>query len=581
MVGLMFKTSLLILNSQSHKAFCTTAAKFCRVNLLFMILFCVFIFNVILKAQTVYEPIDSDVYSFLDLMAQKGVISFNDQIQPVSRKYIAEKLQEVDSSSTKLTSLEMQELNFFKKDYYDEINFSKIDSSGKKYMSFFSKDGGGRFRVFSYSDKLFKLNFDPIIGLGADQRYGQVNKHFWSGVSLYGYIGSNIGFSFNYRDNTETGKTVDSGRVFTSEPGYIAISKNANNVEFSEIHATISYDWNWGDISVAKDYTQWGYGESGRLVLSDRAPSFPFIRLDISPVSWLRFNYFHAWLNSDVIDSSLSYSTYIPGTSRQFYRSKYMASHTLTIIPTKGLDFSLGESIIYTDKLQFSFLIPIMFFKLADNYLNDYNNNASGNSQFFFGVSSRNQIKNTHLYGTLFIDEISLENIFNPDKQKNQLGFSLGGSITDLPLENGTFTLEYTKIYPFVYTHYIPTETYTSSSFLLGDWMSNNADRIYASINYRILRGLQTKIWAQYIRKGSTGTPEQQYPSNTSQPFPPFLFGLKNYYTYFGFDVKYEFINDLFAELNFQSMNRKNEVSKDSYVNTRLNELSVTVYYGL
>lgn len=530
-------------------------------------------------AQIVYEPIDNNVYSFLSRMAQKGLISLNDEIQPLSRKYIANKLLELDSLKSDLTSLEMEDLDFVERDYYDEINLNKINSSVKSQMIFLAKDPGKRFRFFSYSDKLFKLNFDPIIGFGIDQKYNHLNKHVWTGISLFGYIGDNIGFSFNYRDNTESGKSIDSGRTFTSDRGYIAISKTPNNLEYSEVHAMISYNWNWGDISVGKDYIQWGYGESGRLVLSDRAPSFPYIRLDISPVSWFKFNYLHAWLNSNVIDSSLSYSTLIPGTNRQFYRDKFLASHTITLIPTNGLEVSLGESIVYSDKLQFAFLIPIMFFKLADNYLSDYNNNANGNSQFFLGVSSRNQIRNTHLYGTLFIDEISLENIFIPSKQKNQLGFNLGGSVTDIPIENGTFTIEYTKIYPFVYSHFIPTETYTSSSFVLGDWMGNNADRIYASYYYEPLRGLHIRAWGQYIRKGAAGTPEQQYNINATQP--PFLFGLKNYYTYFGFDIKYEFINDLFADLNFQTTSEKLHILQNNYIDRRLNEFDMSIYYGL
>ena len=70
---------------------------------------------------------------------------------------------------------------------------------------------------------------------------------------------------------------------------------------------------------------------------------------------------------------------------------------------------------------------------------------------FFLRVSSKGQIKNTHLYGTLFIDEISLNGLFDPETQRYQMGFTLGGSITDLPIENLTAKIEYTKIYPSVY----------------------------------------------------------------------------------------------------------------------------------
>ena len=54
-------------------------------------------------AQVVYEPLHRDVYSFLSRLSQKSVIVFDDQIRPVSRKYIAQKLLEASEKSSQLT----------------------------------------------------------------------------------------------------------------------------------------------------------------------------------------------------------------------------------------------------------------------------------------------------------------------------------------------------------------------------------------------------------------------------------------------------------------------------------------------
>ena len=51
--------------------------------------------NYLAVAQVVYEPLHRDVYSFLARLSQKSVIVFDDQVRPVSRKYIAQKLLEV------------------------------------------------------------------------------------------------------------------------------------------------------------------------------------------------------------------------------------------------------------------------------------------------------------------------------------------------------------------------------------------------------------------------------------------------------------------------------------------------------
>ena len=118
---------------------------------------------------------------------------------------------------------------------------------------------------------------------------------------------------------------------------------------------------------MGKDYINWGSGREGQLILSSKAPSFPFIKFDIKPVSWLRFQYIHGWLASNLIDSSSIYaSTDIPGGKvyyRENQRSKYIAANFLSIIPWKNIIFSLGNSIIYSDGgVRIPFLIPFIWY---------------------------------------------------------------------------------------------------------------------------------------------------------------------------------------------------------------------------
>jgi hypothetical protein len=545
------------------------------------------LFQTYTSAQIVYEPVGRDIYPFLEKMSQKGLIVFDDQVRPVPRTYIAEKLLELNSKTEQLTSLEKEEAAFYLKDYGFETEFIKSEkgisgaNNSKQFFNYFGNDQFGRLRLFSYSDSLFKINVSPILGMEIGKTAGSKSTHTWNGVGLYGYIGRGLGFSFDFRDNSETGQPIDRTKQFTPVTGVIVAKGGPTNIQYSEAHAILATNWSWGEFSAGQDFMEWGYGESGNLVLSTKAPSFPFIRLDIHPTDWLRFNYFHAWLNSDVIDSASSYPTFINSivgdSTRDILRNKYMVSHTLTVTPVKGLDISIGESLIYADKFEFVYLIPISFFRLVDHYLSGGSNGAGGNAQFFFGVSSRNHVKNTHLYGTLFIDELTTSGLFNSQQQRNQFGFMLGGSITDLPVENLTATLEFTKIYPFVYSHYIPTQLYTNASYVMGDWMGNNADRIYASLNYRIIRGLQGSVWGEYIRKGESGTATEQY----SQPQPPFLFGLRTNYTYFGFDVKYEITHEFFARAKFQSTLTSNEISTGTFNDITARQFLVSLYYGM
>lgn len=546
-------------------------------------IFLFLVFSSLTFSQVVYEPLYRDVYSFLSRLSQKSIIVFDDQIRPVSRKYIAQKLLEASENSSELTALEKQELEFFNKDFKFEFDLIKKVETDSSQLKIFGYDDGDRLRLFSYRDNRFSINVSPILGMKIGSRDSEKLTHIWNGIYTYGYVDNFIGFSFDFRDNQEKGTAIDKYKNFTPVTGVDArtvdniVDYPNNKMEYSEVNAVLATDWSWGSISVGKGFHEWGYGESGLLVLSQKPPSYGFIRLDINPVSWLKFNYMHGWLSSDIPDSN-SFFYNKAGTISFSFKDKFIATHSLTITPLTGLDLAVGESIIYDDKLEFLYLIPIMFFRLADHQLSNQTNAAGGNAQFFFSASSKGQIKNTHLYGTLFIDEITLSGLFDSYKQRNQLGFTLGGSITDLPLENLTATVEYTKIYPFVYNHYIQTKDYKSDNYTLGHWMGNNADQIYLSLNYRIFRGLQTTIWGQYIRKGEAGNIQQQY---NIQPQPPFLFGLRKNYSYLGAEIKYEYTHELFAKLNFQTTNSSIQQQDFSFVDKRLNEFYFSVYYGL
>jgi hypothetical protein len=559
---------------------------------------CSFLFTSFSFSQTVYEPIHSSVYNFLDRMAEKGIVVFHDEIRPVSREYIAEKLLQVKDNEDKiidkdLTSLEKKELEFYLKDFgielkqleaqgltteYHSVPYRQQTATDIPHTTILSSDPYGRWRSFFYEDSQFILSGSPILGYQVGTRDGAKYSHRWNGVSLYGYLSNSLGFNFRFWDNSESGTTIDKTKNFSPATGVIIAKGDANNIQYSEVNMNIAYDWKGVDISIGKDFLNWGYGQSGLLVLSDKAPSFPFVRLDINPTSWLRFNYLHAWLNSDVIDSTLSYSTFIPGTERVILRDKYFASHTLTLVPSKGLAISMGESVIYSDKDEILYWMPIMFFRLADHYLSDKGgNNAGSNSQFFLGVSSRDQIKNTHLYGTLFIDEITIEGLFDPKKQRNQFGFTVGGSVTDLPVDNLTLTAEFTKIFPYVYTHYIPTETYQNAGYVMGHWMGNNADLAYYAADYRFFRGFQATLWGEYVRKGGQGPEQGQY----TQPQPPFLYGLRTNHSYLGVEIKYEITHEFFAKLQYQSTEISMQQPDLNYKNNRLNEFYVAFYYGI
>lgn len=550
-----------------------------------LIVISLLILSIPLNAQVVFEPLYKDVYLFLERLSFKGIIELDDVVKPLSKKYISEKILEAKGKIDKLNNLEKEELDFFEKDYYLEIEgFSNRDGD-RENLSYFEKGVADRLRAFSYSDKTFKLNADPIIGYQVTLPGKDRNIHSWMGIYTYGYFLDNIGISLDFRSNNEHGTNIDRWKNFTPETGIIP-QGSSENIDYSEVKSMVSIDWEWGNAVVAKDFIEYGYAKSGNLVLSNKAPSFPYIRLQLNPVDWLKFHYFHAFLSSNVIDSAK-----LTEYKRDIYISKYFAWHSLIVTPLKGLDISLGESVVYSNKLELIYLMPFMFYYYADDFLSNRRGKpGDANSQIFLSVSSKNHLKNTHLYGTFFIDELTLRgisgtlfvdgetirNAFGDRESRTQLGYTVGLSATSLPLDNLTLTTEYTRINPFVYGHHDPAQTYTNSSYLMGHWIGLNSDLVYLELNYRFLRGLQATVWGEYIRKGSSDYSEQY-----GEHQPEFLFGLKTYYRYFGLNIKYELIHDLNFEARFRSNVISSEQKSDTFQDSHINEFSFLLYYGL
>jgi hypothetical protein len=518
-------------------------------------------------SQTIWENKNVEAHAYLARMAQKGFIQFNDIIQPIERTRIANALFQLSQQRTSLTSIELKELDFYLQEYNQDLI---ADSLIKNEIGFFVKDAHQRPRMFFIHTKDFSLNLDPNVSanfiVGGGQNITQVSN----GLNLWGKVGKKWGYQIMYRDVTELGTvrdfyTVNKLDFRRQEPktGIILVGLNDDRkINHSDIRATISYSFKNGSISFGKDQIVWGYGENGRIVLSDRAPSFPLIRFDYNPIKWLRFNYFHGWLNSEIVDSTKTYPTYNGGVSgdiRIINRQKFIASHTLQFNIKKGLDLAIGESIIYSDQLDPGFLIPINLFKIYDNNKSNYLINAGSNGQYFLQLSSRNQIKNTHLYGSLFIDEIRLASIFNKAKSRNQLGYTIGASVTDYFTPYLTIGAEYTRVNPFVYNNLIPAQTYTQFNYPLGDWMGSNFHRKMIFARYNYLSKLKFYTRFQFMNKGGEGSVYDQY---NAEPQPKFLSDYRQTRNDFFFQTSYEWFNNCYLRASFEYIDDKNTTGR-------------------
>ncbi|HVO74875.1 MAG TPA: capsule assembly Wzi family protein [Ignavibacteriaceae bacterium] len=499
-------------------------------------------------AQAVFEPDISTIYDFLHRLSVKGVIEFNDEVLPLPRIFLARKLEELNLHLDELTELEKEELSFYQKEFYPEIDLMREDSSqisnDKLQLFNFSPHAG--FRAFLYHDKDFTLNIDPVIGFSFTREFGATQRHRWNGAEAYGYYKKTLGFSLYIKDNQEEGPFLDRTKMFTPETGINLSKETENTIEYAEVHGTVSFAWDWGALSFGKDFFRIGSGRAGQIVLSSKAPSFPFIRLDFHPVPWFSFFYIHGWLYSNLLDSSSIRYTPVPGRFNLSQIEKYIAAHMISFYPSENLSLSLGESMIYSDKIEYMYLIPVMFFRLVDHYLAKKDINSGDNAQIFMNAAYKNYDFKTKLYGTLFIDELSVTDILKGGNL-SAIGFTAGINIVDPGIGNSELVFEYTRLNPFVYMNSNTAQLFTSHGYPLGHWIGSNADQFYLSFSKKILRGLSLKVTGEFIRKGQTEQPVQQY----QLPYPAFLFGTRRNQKSGSAELSYEIFHQLFAKISY------------------------------
>jgi len=515
-------------------------------HLFFVVLFCLSF--AASKSQIIYEDTRSMIYPYLTRLADKGLIELQDVVLPITHKQINACLQALQLKRNLLSKIELAELDFYKREYQLPVQPTDTVMQGLKILE---KDHSQRLRGATVGNGNFFMQLDPVSGMKVFSSKNQSVTQYGNGANIRGYLGKHFNFQFYYRDITESGKGIDYNKTSTDELGIIKKDTSLQtSLNYSDLRATLSFQFKNGSITVGQDQMSFGYANHGRIVLSDKSPSFPLIRLDYRPLSWLHFNYAHLWLQSNIIDSSRIYNlgNTVYGGKYTPFVNKYMVMHSLQIIPKKGMVFSIGESIIYNDQLYLPYFVPVLFFKLVDqNNTMGTNNSASGNSQLFFQFSMRNIVPKTHIYTTLLIDELRLTKVFNATKSRNQVGVTLGIERQDV-LPNLSIGAEYTRVNPFVYENFISAESYKHAGYSIGDWMGNNFDRKTWFFSYKPLPRLLLTGRFDNIRKGGPGTLLQQY---FSEPQPSFLFDYQWKSVEASVNARYEIIHQVYATAQY------------------------------
>ena len=468
-------------------------------------------------AQNIPVPLTQvKLYDFLDELLADGVLVHQTAVRPYSRKQVAQMLLEAQAADSLLNVRQKKDLAFYLNEY--ALERDTMVSNYVQYTDHSTYNVSLADPQFSYrsKDNMFKMRLRPILGGNLLMSKKGVIFHRWYGAELQMDIAKHLSIWGSLRDNSWSGdwlsKTyfpTDNDRRLGArihygasqmQPALMPIAgvqyKEANyGGDFSDSKGGISlYAW-WGSISVQRENIRWGDAYHASNILSGRAPAAPMISLQLTPCKWFQFDYFHAWLVSNVVDSTYYYVEETTNGAVRNYRpmNKFMAANMFTFTPIKQLSISFGNSIIYAERsIQAAYFIPIAFYKSLDHLLTKGVRTQNQNSQAFASLSVR-PVEHLHLYGSMFVDEIKFSRFKPSNKENNPLSYLVGFNWSGWPVKGLSLKAEFVRSYIASYIHSIEVLDYTTNSFDMGHYLGDNAQSIYAELAYRPIRGMLIK----------------------------------------------------------------------------------------
>jgi len=453
----------------------------------------------LLVGQIVYQDLtNTNIYDFIDELANDRIISITSVIKPYPRELIAQKLLEASSADNrnKLSKRQQKELDFYLRDFNTEL---KPDLSYITKNSFFKNKQYFRLSFnpleFVYKDSLFTFVLKPVFGVSYVRNENGSAYHRWNGAEIFGYVGKHFGFYASLRDNHEN-HLLTGPQMLNQEEGAVWKPYPDGAGDYSEMRGGLTWKWKWGDLAFVKDHFTWGDNYHGSNIMSGRTPSIPYLQYHMKPLRWMEFTWVQAWLVSEVPDTTKTY-TLPTGAKRITYFNKYYASGMFTFKPLAGLDLSIGNSVVYCAAyMNPAYISPFLFYFKYGYAEGDGKSGYYGKEvQTFINISSRN-IKHLHLYADVFVNQANVEGI----------SYKIGCRMLDVGLKNLSITAEYTRNNGKAYASALPTTSYESNQYSLGSYLKENSMEIYAALCWKPIRGLRFDASYLFAKHGEGTT---------------------------------------------------------------------------
>jgi hypothetical protein len=539
-------------------------------------------------AQVDDVPLNHPVYTFLKEMKVKNIIPYiSEDIPNLSRFQVKNYLQQVELKLNELTKTEKDLFERYKVEFYevlDSKNSTYFFHPEKDFSTSLEEAFSNKVKYFyAYQDSGANLYVEMLghYSYGARFKPDVNNSHLFDiGFRFHGTLFDHLGYDMSFlkggaEGNRQVAELINPRLLQNYK--WVENTENIGNYDYTEGYLKYNSkpvtNMNLS-VQIGREQRTVGYGYGNKLVLSGNAP----------PLDAIQFNFDYGIAHFSSIHGSTvgDYST-----DRDKRYTKYWAFNRFKLSLKNLFDIGIGESIIYSGRgFELAYLTPLGFYKFLENSIQDRDN---GNLYFDFQTSF---ISNLELQATFLLDENILSNLQDLESYKNKTAYQAGLFWYEaFTISNLSWILEYTKIRPYVYTHYNIQNNYTAWGTILGHPIGPNADEIFSSLAYNLNDWIRFSFEYHFIRRGENIYDEQgnliknvggdvnlTHGENPVNKDAIFLDGIRINDNLFHIELRIEPIRDFIFDFLYEFNNEKN-LSEDTTVNTSYGEIRFTLNY--
>lgn len=465
-------------------------------------------------------PLGHPVYRLLDLHEAAGELSFLPQVKPYNKGEIIALLQELISNPL-IGERPKEVIGAFLRDFLAETTGVRIYSQSGPHsyaLAGFGATVGIAAGVGENASSSLSLNPRPYLSgdlgehisfhasmgpsleklapdlfTGSTTHHGQV--HFPSSSSGRAFLPYQSGFETLHTHTLISGKQPGKG-PFTDG---LAIGFSY----YSELKGS----WYGGRLQagVNNQRRAWGHDDSNML-LSASARRMPAFEFKLHPFPWLRYSWLTGSLFAPGGNGSGAPYGYDTGEVHNL-----LTLQLLEITPTRWLQISASTGNLWVKRMEPAYLLPFTMTHFTELEVGDFDNNAiSADIALLFPRMGK-------AWFSFYIDEFSFtESGALLRMPRNRYGWQAGWKTSLLSsLLPGTLsTLKYSRLSPFVYTHYPETRvnaftsraldmSYTHDGANLGFYLPPNSAELHWSLVNMAIPDLVLSLDSRVILHGT------------------------------------------------------------------------------